>query len=579
MLFIIPVNIIVLSIDTVISTTISGPALKNLPAGWTVETLYEKPVTPSSICVDGNGDLLMLDPLKYSISKLDPTGNISFYASTGSRQFGQIAFQPNENRLLGFGGTPGGLYAYMGGTFVLINTIDPDKEVTSSIVVDPTDDSFYGGSFNIGTKICHFNATGHFIREIVVNVQGCGQIALNKSQNVLYYTEAYTGSVYRVNLTDLSSTMIEKGLGIPSIGEPPVICLDDNQTLYSLHKNGTTNQGLYKLVNDSFVFLGMPDKYGWGNLHWAPKFQSILLAASAGGCIASYNLAENTITKLTDIVNSPAIVENEDGEIFLSIESQIMKLTSIGLVNITKDLPYEIMQFALDAENNIYAGVSNDTVTILKIYVDGTYETWFNKPIHESLRSLCYDSKYNTLVVVTSNKTANYTAAYRIPIADYDLYEPILIPTITGSVPRGTVDNDGTVYIYENEANLIYKIPDTTTVAEILFTNVHYKDPFFFLQYISKVDGLIGGWNDGLRMFPLSSGAKYSFAESDMGIDFQSLFETKNKEYIGTHTRHIYRITYNLGSRAIPGFEWVTLLLSLIALVYVSYKRYSKRGL
>ncbi|MHA2277912.1 MAG: hypothetical protein ACXAC2_19190 [Candidatus Kariarchaeaceae archaeon] len=522
MLFIIPVNIIVLSIDTVISTTISGPALKNLPAGWTVETLYEKPVTPSSICVDGNGDLLMLDPLKYSISKLDPTGNISFYASTGSRQFGQIAFQPNENRLLGFGGTPGGLYAYMGGTFVLINTIDPDKEVTSSIVVDPTDDSFYGGSFNIGTKICHFNATGHFIREIVVNVQGCGQIALNKSQNVLYYTEAYTGSVYRVNLTDLSSTMIEKGLGIPSIGEPPVICLDDNQTLYSLHKNGTTNQGLYKLVNDSFVFLGMPDKYGWGNLHWAPKFQSILLAASAGGCIASYNLAENTITKLTDIVNSPAIVENEDGEIFLSIESQIMKLTSIGLVNITKDLPYEIMQFALDAENNI---------------------------------------------------------AYRIPIADYDLYEPILIPTITGSVPRGTVDNDGTVYIYENEANLIYKIPDTTTVAEILFTNVHYKDPFFFLQYISKVDGLIGGWNDGLRMFPLSSGAKYSFAESDTGIDFQSLFETKNKEYIGTHTRHIYRITYNLGSRAIPGFEWVTLLLSLIALVYVSYKRYSKRGL
>jgi hypothetical protein len=551
----------------------SGPALKNLPTGWKVETIYEKSVTPSSICVDGNGDLLMLDPIKYTISKLDPTGNVSFYASTGSLQFGQIAYQLNENRLLGFGGTPGGLYAYMGGIFVLINTIDFDKEVTSSIAVDPTDDSFYGGSFNVGTKICHFNATGHFIREIVTNVQGCGQIALNKSQNLLYYTEAYTGSLYRVNLTDLSRVLIDTGLGIPSIGEPPVICLDDNKTLYSLHKNGTTNQGLYKLVNDSFVFLGMPDKYGWGNLHWAPKFQSILLAASAGGCIASYNLTENTITKLTDVVNSPAIVENEDGEIFLFIENQIVKLTSTGLVNITGELPFEIKQFALDAENNLYAGISNDTVTILKIYMDGTYETWFNKPIHETLQSLSYDSKYNTLVAVTSNKIANYTAAYRIPIPDYDLYEPIVIPTITGSVPRGTVDNNGTVYIYENEANVIYKIPDITTIAEILFTNVHYKDPFFFLQYVSVTDGLIGGWNDGLRMFPLSGGAFYSFAESDTGIDFQSLFETRNNEYIGTHTRHIYRITYNPGSRAIPGFELITLLLSLIALVYVSYKK------
>ncbi len=572
-LLIIPTNVIFLSLNRVFSASTSGSALKNLPAGWTVETLYEKPVTPSSICVDGNGDLLMLDPLKYSIFKLDPTGNVSDYASTGSLWFDQIAFQPNENRLLGFGGMSGGIYAYMGGTFVLINTVDSDKEISSSVEVNPIDDSFYGGSFGNGTKICHFNATGHFIREIVTNVQACGQIILNETQNVLYYSEAFTGNIYRINLTDLSSTLIDTGLGIPSIGEPPVLCIDDNKTLYSLHKNGSTNQGLYKLVDDSFVFLNLPDKYGWGNLHWAPKFQSILLAASAGGCIASYNLTENTIKKLTDIVNSPAIVETEDGVILLFIEQQIFKLTGSGLDNITGILPYEIKQFALDAANNIYAGMKNDTLTIFQIYVNGSYTPWFHAPIHESLQSLCFDSKYNTLVAVTTNETANYTAAYRIPIANSSLYEPLLIPTITGSVPRGTVDHNGTVYIYENQVNVIYKIPDSTTVAEILFTNVHYKDPFFFLQYCSVAHGLIGGWNDGLRMFPLPTGTSYSFAESDTGIDFGSLFETRNQEYIGTHTRHIYRLRYNPGEESIPSFTWLALLVSLFALVYIGYKK------
>lgn len=557
-----------ISFITVFSATTSGPALKNLPAGWTVETIYEKSVTPTSICVDGNGDLLMLDSLTGEISKLEPTGNISVYASTGDLELNVITFQPNENRLLGINSNTGKLYAYVGGVFSLINTFDPDKPVAISPEVDPTDDSFYGGSDGVGSKICHFNATGHFIQEIVTNVQGLGQIALNKSQNILYYSEAFTGNIYRVNLTDLSSTLLATGLGIPSIGEPPVICIDDNKTLYSLHKNGTTNQGLYKLVGDSFVYLDLPDKFGWGALHWAPKFQSILLAASAGGCIAGYNLTRHTIERLTDVVNSPAIVENEDGVILLYVDRKIFKLTDSGLINITDTLPFEITQFALDAANNIYAGISNDTLTILRIYLNGSYSSWFSEPIHESLQSICFDSKFNTLVVVASNSTANYTAAYRISIDNPALYEPLLIPTITGSVPRGTVDNNGTVYIYENQVNVIYKIPSWTTVPEIIFTEVHYKDPFFFIQYCSVVNGIICGWNDGLRMFPLTGGTYYSFAESDTGIDFMSLFETRNQEYIGTHTRQIYRLRFN-PNEPIPSFAWIILLFTLFTLICV----------
>ncbi len=553
--------------EMVFGASTSDAAVKNLPAGWTVETVYEKPVTPSSLCLDGNGDLLMLDPVNREISKLTPDGNLTSYILTGSVDLDIIAFQPNANQLIGINDDTS-LYAYEAGAFTLINSFDSDKGISSSVEVDPTDDSFYGGSFQTGSKICQFNASGDFIREIVSNVQGCGQIALNKSQNILYYSEAYTGNIYRVNLTDLSSTAIATGLGIPSIGECPVMCIDDNGTLYSLHKNGTTNQGLYKLVGDSFVFSGLPDKYGWGPLHWAPKFQKILLAGSAGGCIAAYDLVGSKIEKLTETVNSPAIVETADGLILLSIEKQILKLTDSGLVNLTNVLPFDIKKFALDAASNIYAGVANDTVTILRVHPNGSYYTWFSEPIHESLESLCFDSKYNTMVVVTSNATANYTAAYRISIDNASLYEPVIDPVITGSVSRGTVDRNGTIYIYENQANVIYRIPDWTMVPEILFTDVHYEDPFFFLQYSSMAHGLIGGWNDGLRIFPLPNGTSYSFADSDTGIDFQSLFETQNLELIGTHTRHIYRLRYEPGGN-ISGFEWVPLILSLLALVYV----------
>jgi hypothetical protein len=569
---IISMNTIIFAHIGISTISISDAPVKNLPTGWSGETIYKKSYTPSSICVDNNGDLLFLNRGEYEIGNLDDQGNITIYATSGTLLLDVIGFQPNANRLLSINRDISSLYAYEAGAFTKINTFPVDKDVDTQLAFDPDDDSFYGGSGENGTGIWHFDSNGNYISTIVSNIQGCGQIALSKNKNLLYYSEVYTGNIVEFNLTTSESKIIASNLGIPGIGESPAICFDDNNTLYSLHKNGTFNSGLFKYQNGSFVHI-MYGKHGGGPIYWSSKFQAILVAASAGGCIVSYDPSKTEPKRLTPIINSPAIVKTRDNLIFIAIEKQIFQITSSGLINFTDVLPTTCYQLTLDIDDNIYAGLVNDTMTILRINRNGTYTPWFTEPIYEQLASLSYDSRFNAIIVFTSDLAANKTTARRIPISDPLTYEPIP-PLINGTEIRGTVDNNGTVYIYEKDANVIYRIFDGSNEAEIIFSNVHYEDPFFFLQYCSIENGLIAGWNDGLRMFPLSEGSKFEFAESDTGIDFTSLFETADQELIGTHSSQIYLLKHQSESNIIPGFEFFYFILSFIALVYiVSIKR------
>lgn len=566
--------IIIFAYNGVSATSMSKAPVKNLPMGWSGETVYKKRYTPSSICIDNNGYLLFLNRLEYEIGKLDDQGNITIYATTGTLLLDVIAFQPNLNRLLAINRGTSSLYAYEAGTFTLINTFPSNKSVNTPLAFDPADNSFYGGNEENGTGIWHFDSNGNYISTIVPNVQGCGQIALVKSQNILYYSEAYTGNIVQINLTTLSSTIIASGLGIPSIGEVPFICIDNNNTLYSLHKNGTYNSGLFKYQNDSFVHV-MNDEHGGGPIFWSSKFHAILVAASAGGCIISYDPSKNEPKRLTPIISSSAIVKTRDGLIILAIEKQIFQVTSSGLINFTDILPATCYQLALDNDDNIYAGLVNDSVSILRINRDGTFTPWFTEPIWEQLGSLCYDSRFNAIIIITSDTPANKTTAWRIPISDPLFYEPIP-PSINGTKVRGTVDNNGTVYIYEGDRNVIYRIIDGSNKVEIIFSNLHYYE-LAFLQYCSIEDGLIAGWNDGLKMFSLSDGSKYEFAQSDTGIDFTCLFETANNDLIGTHSSQIFLLKYQSDTNGIPGYELFYLIFSLIALVHIVHVKKLKR--
>jgi len=570
-LMIFSMNLMIFAYNGVSAISGINAPVKNLPEGWIGETVYKKRYTPSSICVDNNGDLLFLNRLEHEIGKLDDQGNITIYATSGLILFDVISFQPNANRLLAISDNSS-LYSYEAGSFTLVNTFPLDKKVNTPLVFDPFDDSFYGGSGENGTGIWHFDSNGNYLSTIVSNIQGCGQIALNKSQNLLYYSEAFTGDIVQVNLTTLNTSIIASGLGIPSIGESPFICFDDNNILYSLHKNGTFNQGLFKYQNSAFVHV-MNDIYGGGPIVWSSKFNAVLVAASAGGCIVSYDPSKSVPKRLTPIINSPAIVKTRDNLILIAIEKQIYQVTSSGLVNFSDILPATCHQLALDKDDNIYAGLVEDTVTILRINRDGTFTPWFTEPIYEQLGSLGYDSRFNAIITITSDTAANTTTARRISIDNPLIYEPIP-PSINGTKVSGTVDNNGTVYIYEGERNAIYRIFDGSNKADIIFLNLHYYE-LAFIQYCSIEDGLIAGWNDGLKMFSLSDGSKYEFAESDTGIDFTSLYETVNHDLIGTHSSQIYLLKYQSEANIIPGFEFFYLICGLCALIYIiSIKKY-----
>ena len=547
--------------------------------GWDVLSIYEIAHPPGPICIGENNDTFYLDNLNHVLMKMDEFGLHTEYITTESLNFGDIAYQPNHNRFLGL--------AYHGFYTITSSDITALKNYTyssplSAITVDPTDDSFYCGSLFDNTDILYFDADGNYISTVVSNVRGCSQTLLNNNQSILYYTETYSGSFSSMNLSSSETQVVRTGIGLPGTQEVIGIGVDDNDDMYCMTADGN-NRGFYKYETGSFVFL-MGSKAGMSKLTWSHKLQSFIAGGSFGGCLISYNPDKAEAELLTPIVNSYTIIETHDGMILYGIEDEIYQINQSGPTFFSKaPNNFSIVNLIVNSDNNIYAALGNDTVTIVQISRDGSILNWFNNKIHESIKSIHYDEKNDDIILLTENGLQNETYVYRIPIDDPLAYYKIT--TFENSTKTaGVTDVYGNIYIYEGYNNSLFKIPDGTFDKELIttsfvnFTDIYGPDVIVVptLGYSTIENGILIGRNDDLHIWLLDENHRTTFAINKRGIDNSAIFQNNKQEIICTQSTLILKLIYNEPQNTTTvstGFYFMLPMLLFIGVIIIIQRR------
>ncbi|OLS20649.1 MAG: hypothetical protein ThorAB25_27910, partial [Candidatus Thorarchaeota archaeon AB_25] len=260
-------------------------AFHSLQPGWSSETIYQtRPLTPISICETSANEVLILDTGLSEILELHLNGSVSTYLSLGNIHLNAICFQPNADRVIGIG--------YR--TFYTLNrtTIEVIKEHPLNVsfftfVVDPTDDSMYTGDWANDSSILHFDANGEYISTIRNGILGCGQVAVDSSSDLLYYSEAFPGRITQLDLATNTTTVLTSGIAIPGSGESVSIATDPSGDLFYLVAEGIES-GFYKYNGTAFEFVMAPS-LGIGPISWSQKFNSFLATPGYGGCVVQYD--------------------------------------------------------------------------------------------------------------------------------------------------------------------------------------------------------------------------------------------------------------------------------------------------
>jgi hypothetical protein len=558
-------------------------SLTDVRPGWDVLPIYEIAHPPGPICIGENNDTFYLDNLNHVLMKMDEFGVHTEYITTESLNFGDIAYQPNHNRFLGL--------AYNGFYIITSSDITALKNYTYSsplsvITVDPTDDSFYIGSLFDNTDILYFDADGDYISTVLSNVRGCSQILLNNNQSILYYTETYLGSFSSMNLSSSETQVVRTGIGLPGTQEVIGIGVDDNDDLYCMTADGN-NRGFYKYENGSFLLL-MGSKAGMSKLTWSPKLQSFIAGGSFGGCLISYNLDESEAELLTPIVNSYTIIETLDGKILYGLEDEIYQVNQSGPSFFSKaPSNFAIVNLIVNSENNIFAALGNDTVTIVQIAHNGSILNWFNNEIHEPTKSIHYDEKNDDIILLTENGLQNETYVYRIPIDDPLAYYKIT--TFENSTKTaGVTDVYGNIYIYEGYNNSLFKIPDGTNFKELIttsfvnFTDIYGPDVIVVppLGYSTIENGILIGRNDDLHIWLLDENHRTTFAINKRGIDNSAIFQNNKQEIICTQSTLILKLIYNDPPNTTTistGFYFLIPMFFIIGMIITVQRRIHKK--
>ncbi|MFW9876784.1 MAG: hypothetical protein ACFFG0_27130 [Candidatus Thorarchaeota archaeon] len=551
---------------------IPSEAMREVRPGWDVLPIYEISHPPGPKCIGENNDLYYVDNLNNVIMKMDEFGVHNEYR-TINISLSDIIYQPIHNRFIGLSEFK--FYIITSSEFTLLNNYSYGNYLTT-MTVDPTDDSFYCGSMINGTDILKFDADGNYISILISNIQGCSQIVLNNNQSILYYTETYLGSFSMMNLTTLETTVLKTGVGLPGTQEVIGIGVNDNDDLYYMTADGD-NRGFYKYNNSDFVLL-MASKAGMSSLTWSSKLQMFIAAGSAGGCLIGYDPDESEAELLTPIVNSPTIIETNDGNILYAIEDSIYKIDELGPNYFSKN-PYNstIKNLILDVDNNIYTLLGNDSVAILRVNHDGSFEDWFNNEIHEWAKSIHYDIKNYEIVLLTEDFLINSTNIYRIPINDpISYYKVITLEKSTRVV--GVTDVYGNIFIYEATNNTLFKIPDGSYDREIITTDfVDFSDIYGGeviveppLVYSTIENGILIGRNDDLQMWLLDENLRITFAINNRGIDNSAFFENSKQELICTQSTLVLKFIYNQAQNpTIASFTYFYLLIIFFTAVIV----------
>ncbi len=581
--FYIIILILGLSINAYLFTlnVVANPSetMREVRAGWDVLPIYEIPHPPGPKCIGQNNDLYYIDNLNLVVMKMDEFGVHTEYI-TISISLSDIIYQPIYNRFLGI--NEFGFYTITASGFTFLKNYSYGIPLTT-MTVDPTDDSFYCGSIHNGTDILKFDANGNFLATILQNIQGCSQIILNNNQSILYFTETYLGSISMMNLTTSDITTLRSGIGLPGTQEVIGIDVDDNDELYYMTADGN-NRGFYKYENNSFVLL-MASKVGMSTLTWSTKLQMFLAAGSFGGCLIGYDPGKSEAELLTPTVNSHTVIETFDGNIFYVIGDTIYKINASGPTYFSKN-PYNIpiSKLILDVDNNIYALLSNDTVAIVRVNHDGSFEDWFENEIHEWAKSIHYDIKNSEIILLTENSPQNKSTFYRIPINNpMDYYIATTFENSTKVV--GVTDVYGNIYVYEAYNNTLFIIPDGSMDREIITADfIDFSDIYGGqvvveppLGYSTIENGILIGRNDDLQIWLLDENVRITFAINDRGIDNSAIFQTFNQEIICTQSTLVLKFIYQepeIPTISSPSFFYITaVFLGIISAIQIQKRK------
>ncbi|MFX0011946.1 MAG: hypothetical protein ACFE9R_16640, partial [Candidatus Hermodarchaeota archaeon] len=245
-----------------------------------------------------------------------------------------------------------------------------------------------------------------------------------------------------------------------------------------------------------------------------------------------------------------------------------------------------IRQLILDVDYNIYALLSNDSVAIVRVNLDGSFEDWFHNEIYEWAKSLHYDIKNYEFILFTEDLLQNKTNIYRIPILNPLSYYKIT--TIDSLKVVGVTDVHGNIFAYEAYNNTLYKIPDGTVDMEIITTdfvdfsdiyggNVTVEPP---LGYSTIENGIIIGRNDDLQMWSLDENIRITFAINNRGIDNSAIYQTFKNEIICTQSTLVLKFIYQEpGIPKISGpyyIYFLTIILGIISTIIIQRVRNNK---
>ncbi|MFW9819427.1 MAG: hypothetical protein ACFFE5_07440 [Candidatus Thorarchaeota archaeon] len=568
------------SLQIIFATAQESLPLRDLRPGWDAYPIYEIPHPPGANCIGKNGDLYYVDNLHHILMKMDENGIHSEVISTGNLSFADIEYQPNHNRLLGV--TMSGFYTITPSQITLLKNYTYFGPI-SELAINSTNDYFYCGSLFENTDIFYFDADGNNLSTIVSNVQGCSQIILNSNQTLLYYTQTYIGTITQLNLTSFTTKVMRTGIGLPDTQEVIGIGVDDNDTLYSMTADGN-ERGFYKYTNNSYEFI-MASKVGMGQLTWFPKLKTFIAAVSFGGCLVNYDPLKSVAEILTPIVNSHTLIETRDGKILYVIDDTIYQINQSGpTVFCQAPNNTSVNNLIVDVDNNIFAALLNDSVSIYQVSHAGTMTSWFKNEILEITKTMVYDEKNHNIVLITNDALQNESNVYRIPLGDPMNYSKVLtMPQTTKT--NGVVDEFGNIFIYEAYNNSLYKIPDGSMQKQLIttefanFTDIYGPNAVVepSLGYCSVEQGILIGRNDDLHIWLLEENRRTTFAVNNRGIDNSAIFQNHNNEIICTQSTLIIKMIHNEPSSpttiGVSSLILLTIFIAVPSIVYYFQKR------
>ena len=193
-------------------------------SGWSETMIYDHPlVYPQNTFLNSDGDIIIYSRGNKKFIKYSGGTYTTVYDASSLPAIYGTAWQPNAGRII-FNASDGYLYALTGGSRSTLAGPSVALGNVYAITVDPEDESFYTCSMTQGESVYRWNASGTSSSKLATSTRGCSSIALDKTNNKLYFTETYDGEINELDLSDNSLAVIATG-GLAHLSTHPEVQL------------------------------------------------------------------------------------------------------------------------------------------------------------------------------------------------------------------------------------------------------------------------------------------------------------------------------------------------------------------